>query len=527
MKFSFSRSNLDLEAKFLQRCFEMLPGLLSWLAIIVFIAFAVYKPFIASGLMIAVYIYWILKVLYLNLNLKSAYKRLSVEEDAADWITRARGLNDVSEYLRHLYLTDIVEPNTPEDRSMSIHKAEIALLRKTKKMPMLLKDIHHCLIMPVASLREKELQSALESIQLSTFHPEKIMVLLLIDETMPSSEQEAVKNIQESFKSEFFKVMLVNASLTEPGLKLSMPQALNMAAVKAGEYFKSEDISFQNVILTVFDRPCFLRHDFLSCLTYTFMVNPDRQEAVLQPIPSYSEGLLERDPGSGFSQISSMSFEAAQAVNPWSFSYFLPCSMSLELFSRTGYLPERILSYRQAFSYKVLLEKGDAFRVIPYYSRYLIDAGLEKAKAEQAWAAELFPIIMRGFMKTNALSFEQKLKRALFMLEDLVFKATWPFFLTIAGWMPLFFLGREFSDPLFYFNVPRIKGVIFLLSFLGFLNVLGLSLSLIPAGKKKQSIADKLKKIPGFTVSAVLAYFKTASQYLLAQTRMFFGNYYN
>ena len=64
MSFKFSRHGLEGHEKFLQRAFEILPGLTSWTILIGMTALSFWNPVAAAVIIIAFYVYWLMRVFY-------------------------------------------------------------------------------------------------------------------------------------------------------------------------------------------------------------------------------------------------------------------------------------------------------------------------------------------------------------------------------------------------------------------------------------------------------------------------------
>ena len=73
-----------------------------------------------------------------------------------------------------------------------------------------------------------------------------------------------------------------------------------------------------------------------------------------------------------------------------------------------------------------------------------------------------------------------KIKYTFKLFEDHVAWATWAFLLTVIGWLPAFFTGREFSNSVLYYSAPRITSTIFNLASLALITTIILSLCLLP-----------------------------------------------
>ena len=69
MSFNFTGNNLNGMDKKLQRFLEILPGGVSWLILIIMTLLAFIKPLAAAVIIIAFYLYWFFRLLYLTIFL--------------------------------------------------------------------------------------------------------------------------------------------------------------------------------------------------------------------------------------------------------------------------------------------------------------------------------------------------------------------------------------------------------------------------------------------------------------------------
>lgn len=67
MNYNYSRHNILGKEKLLQRILEIFPGALSWLIILCMLALSIKRPLTAAVIMIAFILYWVLRLIYMNI----------------------------------------------------------------------------------------------------------------------------------------------------------------------------------------------------------------------------------------------------------------------------------------------------------------------------------------------------------------------------------------------------------------------------------------------------------------------------
>jgi len=532
----YLRHNLNKEEKFLQALFGVLPGVVSWGVLIGIGVLAVQKPFVASAVVIAFSFYLILKVVYMTIFLKKAYKRLRIDEQQADWTVRARGLDAVDEYLRNLYYGGGPEPNSPEDRSLSFHKAEIRELREVKNMPMPYQHIYHCVVIPLVEEEYYVVNDMMESLRLSSFPPQRMAIFFAVGENRASAFQQDFKQLEEHFHGVFYAMHTVKVS-ANPASRLSLKaMAINAAVQAAGMFFEQNNISADCVIVSYFHSPCMLNPEYFSCLTYFYMVNPYRTKVVFTPIAVYTDAFKRESSAIQAFEIAGTSFEMAEAAASQWLSRFLGNSVSLQLLNEIGCLPVDVVSYSQVFSIKAFARNSNIYRVAPFYVRFPADIKMPGREPKTtgvirrhllltAWGVECFAYFLRLYYRDRDMSFFQKLKYLIQSLEKYVVGATWPFLLSVLACLPFPFLSRDFSHPVFYYSVDRVIAVTILASLIGFAVNLHLCAVLSLRSKEKQPVFNGIQSFLPWIIMSVTGFFSRAAAMLRVQTALLFGRY--
>ena len=197
-----------------------------------------------------------------------------------------------------------------------------------------------------------------------------------------------------------------------------------------------------------------------------------------------------------------------------------------------------MISDDSAIFWKAFLHYNGKYRVVPMYitlSMHVPESStlwktiknVYQQQRRWAWGVENFPIVMRGFLKHKAISPYLKFKHGFKLLGNHVAWATWAFLLTVIGWLPALFAGREFSDTVLYYSAPRITATIFNLSSLALLTTIVLSLLLLPKkqGKRPLFFLKRIGVAFEWLLIPLIFIFLSAMPALDAQTRLMLGRY--
>jgi hypothetical protein len=275
---------------------------------------------------------------------------------------------------------------------------------------------------------------------------------------------------------------------------------------------------------------------YFASLTYYFLTCPYREEASFQPVPVYNNNIWDAPGITRVLETGSSFFQLIEATNPERLVTFSSHSMSFKALVDVGYWPIDMISDDSAIYWKAFIHFDGKYRVVPMYNTLSMDAvvaetwwktviNVYKQKRRWAWGVENFPIVMRGFLANRKIPLMMKFKTGYKLFEGHISWTTWAFLLTIIGWLPAIFAGKDYSQSVFYYSVPRITGVIFNLASLSLITSIILSLYLLPKRKEKHFA---LKRI-GFALQWLLVpftiIFLSALPALDAQTRLMLGKY--
>jgi hypothetical protein len=532
--FVFSGSKVTGQQKRLQRFFEIIPGLTSWVIIIGMFLLAFFYPLVAAVIIIAFYLYWLLRLIYMTIFLILSYFRLSTEK-RTDWMQRIRGFDDIDGYLEQLKKAPL-RGSAKQKISFLCHRKEVEDLKKAGGSRPLSKDVYHLVIIPVAKETKDIVEPGIASFASGAYPAKQIVVFLALEERASEEVKKGVDEVVSAYKDKFFDMKIAVHPDGIAGEARAKGANTTFAAKKAAEYFKERNIPFENIISSCFDSDTVVSPEYFASLTYYFLICPDRQRASFQPVPVYNNNIWDAPGITRVLEAGSSFFQLIEATNPARLVTFSSHSMSFRALVDAGYWPVDMISDDSAIYWKAYIHFNGNYRAVPMYVTLSMDAvvaetwwqtvkNVYKQKRRWAWGVENFPIVMRGFLANREISFLSKIKSGYKLFEGHISWTTWAFLLTIIGWLPAIFAGKHFTHSVFYYSIPRITSTIFHLASFSLITSIILSILLLPRKTERHPI---LKRI-GFAFQWLLVpftiIFLSALPALDAQTRLMLGKY--
>ena len=534
MRFQFSRRGLTGAEQTLERMFEIVPGATSWAVLIGMFVLACWKPLVAAVLIIAFDLYWLLRLLYMTFFLLVSYVRLSIERET-DWMSRMRDLDQPAPSLSAPQ-APLMGSGLRSRVSHWIHQRELRAVRSDGHARPPSRDICHLVIIPVAKEAREIYEPGIRRLVEQSFPSQQLLVILAVEARGPVEVRLAAQAVQQQYRRHFLDFVVVVHPDGLPGEARVKGANVTYAAKEAAAYLGARGIPFHRVVVSCFDADTVVSPHYFACLSYHFLICPERTRASFQPIPVYHNNIWEVPGFARVLDVGASFFQLAEATNPEKLVTFSSHSMSFEALVDIGYWPVDMISDDSAIFWKAFIHYDGEYRVVPMYVTASMDVAASNSwrktvvnvyrqKRRWAWGVENVPIVMRAFLQANRIPLAKRIKHGWKLFEGHVAWATWPFLLGVIGWVPALFAGREFSSSVVYYSTPRITVTIFQLASIGLFMTIFLSLCLLPQAPAKRPWLKKVGHMFEWCFVPVIAIVLSAIPALDAQTRLMFGRY--
>ncbi|MDP8261382.1 MAG: glycosyltransferase family 2 protein [Candidatus Kappaea frigidicola] len=534
MDFNYSSKTKNRKEARLQRFLEILPGALSWLIIIGIICLSIWQPIITALFMIAFLLYWLLRLIYMNIFLVLSYMRLSIEKNV-DWMKRIEAIDNLKS--KKPVLSNLNKLKGLKNRiSQRIHYDELINLKKSNNLPVYSKDLYHLVIIPVIRETYDVVAPGLKAIRDGYYPSNRFLVIIALEEAAGNDVKKDIARIEKEYKNDFLDLLVTTHPTGVPGEARVKGANTTFAARHAAEYFNKKNIPFENVLVSCFDADTIANPHYFSCLTYSFMLNPQRLRSSYQPVPVYHNNIWDAPAFGRIIDIGTSFFQLIEATNPSKLVTFSSHSMSFKALVDVGFWPVEIISDDSAIFWKAFIHYDGHYGAVPIYTTVSMDiatgpsvgktfTNIYKQKRRWAWGVENFPIVIRAFLKSKKISFYKKASYSYKLLDSFISWSTWSFLLLIGSNLPALFASKRFEASTVYYITPRVTGIIYSLASIGIIICMIISLLLLPKKKSKFSIFAKIQHIFEWLLIPVIIIFLSALPALDAQTRLMFGNY--
>jgi len=482
----------DLEnrkERYLYRFFEILPGFLSWLTLILALFLSYFTPAIVGVFIILFDLYWLFRVAYLSFHQVSAFLKMK-KNLKINWLSLAEKMNGFEE-------------------------------------------IFHLVCLPFYKEGPEIIESSLNSILNSNYPKEKMIVILAAEEKGGERAKKVAEEMKEKFSKNFYKFFVFFHPENLPGEIQGKGANVNFAIEKVKEEIK--DIDPENIIFSIFDVDTRPYPDYFALLTYHYLKFKKEKNVCFQPIPVYNNNVWQAPSFSRVVATSNTFWQMMQQERPEQLVSYSSHSIPFKTILEVGY-PKNVVSDDSRIFWKAYLLKNGDFRAIPLFYPVSMDAVLGKnlwrtivnqyrQQRRWAWGVENIPYLIFGFLKNKKIPFSKKIKNSIIILEGFWSWAVASILIFLLGWLPVFVGGEKFKETVFGYNLPKVTRNLMAISTFGMIVCAILSLLILPKAPKEIGILKKSSIFLQWVLLPVTLIVFGSIPALDAQTRLLLGKY--
>lgn len=468
------------------RFFEIIPGLLAWLTIILMILLSWLTPVIIAIFIIVFDIYWFFRTIHLLFHLHATFKKMR-KNLKIDWLSK---LADLQKY----------PANNASVRGIIRHQNHICDCSQ----------IYHLIILTLYKEPYEVVKESFENLINVNYPKEKFIVVLATEERAGKQTREIAEKIKKEFGDKFFKFLItthiVNPLNEMPGkgsnetwaakeVKKLIIDPLIMEAnnrkIQRKQTQNFVSIKYENILVSVFDIDTQVPLNYFSRLTYAFLSCENPQRSSFQPIPFFTNNIFQAPALGRVISFSATFWQMMQQSRQEQLATFSSHSMPFKALVEIGFWDTSMVSEDSRIFWQCYLHYNGDWRVIPLFYPVSMDANVApkfwqtmvniyKQQRRWGWGCENIPYILNGFMKNKKIPFGKKMYWGFIVIENFHSWATNALIIFALGWLPLILGGANFNFTLLSYNLPQITHLIMTVTMFGVIITAILAIILLP-----------------------------------------------
>lgn len=492
---------------YLRRFFEILPGFLSWLTLLAIVPLSMWTPVFVAVFVILYDLSWLIKVVHISTHLVYSHAEAR-RTRKTNYISILEKLDDKKGYRdalqNKLAKLDAISKKKYSASRLKIKKRKIRLGRlladvqemlQNKDTDLKWRDVYHVVVFPTAKESINVLRASIDALIESGYPLDRIMVVMAFEERSGDLGKENARILQEEYGDIFHTFSSYFHPSDIPGEIKAKSSNMTYAMREFTKKIDELGIPYENILVSAFDSDTQVAPEYLGCLTYHFIKNPNRTRASYQPIPVYHNNLWDVPAMGRVAALGSTFWQMIEASRPQRLITFSSHAMSMKALVEVDYWPVDVISEDSQIFWRCYLHYNGEYYVEPMFTTVSMDAtdGETYLKAHVAqynqkkrwfWGIENFPYVSLGFLKNKKIPAWKKIAQWLRMLDSFYTLATAPIILALGGWLPVYLGGEEFQQSVVSQNLGILTQVLTTLALVGLLITFAISMLIIPRPPK-------------------------------------------
>ena len=478
-----------------RRFFEILPGALVWLVLLVPVALSIWSPASLAIYMVFFLCYWLTKIFFMSYRLILGYHNYK-EDMSINWFKKLEDLAPLGSWEKIYHL--VIVPTYKEDISI--------------------------------------LESSIESVLRSDYPKDKIIYVLATEERDKENAQRYADILNKKYKNRFMDFLVFMHPDNVAGEVKGKGPNISYAGRKMVAYFKEKNIPFENVIVTNMDADNLMDKKYLPCLTYKYITDPDPIHKSFQPLPMYFNNIWDVPMPMRLMAMGSSFWQLVVATRPSRLRNFSAHAQSLDALVKVDFWSTTSIVEDGHQFWRTYFKFNGHHEVVPMYTPIYMDAVLGDSiketlneqylqKKRWSWGVSDIPYVMEHTIGNKNIPFVDRWCNALILWESHISWSTTSLVLATASWLPLAF-NPDFRDTVLAFNFPIVYKWLVMVAWTGMVVTLIISTLLVPPRKGKK---PKRRIFFDWILTPIILPFSniffSSIPALESQTRLMFGKY--
>lgn len=527
------RKNLEIpqgKRTFSYRFFEILPGVISYGAIILLFVLSWLDPVLGATYLFILISTTLVKAIGIAYRTIQGYKVIK-RAGRVDWRKRVEDLSKPHEAYERLR----------DDESKSYHFEDH--LENLKLMSAMKNDypdpakIYHVVIITAYDEGIEILDPSIEAVKDSTF-PNNHIIMALAYEARGGEPMEATaKEIYKKYKGTFKDFLLVKHPADLPGEVIGKGPNLTYAGEAVAEYVKKEHLPIENIIVTSLDSDNRMAPKYLDAVAYEFITHPNRQRLSYQPVSLFMNNIWDAPAPTRVIAISNSFFNIITTMRPHALRNFASHSQPLQALEAMHFWSKRtIVEDGHQYWRSLFFFNGDYAVLpirIPIYQDAVIDETfLKTVKAQfiqvRRWyygASDVAYVGTKLFTSRSKrfVSFWRLFPKFWRLLDGHITLAILAPIVAFGGWVPM--IMNVSSHAMVAYNLPNIVSVVETFASIGIIISVLVSFKMLPKRPAKYRKSKNLSMLLQWILIPVTSIFYQSLAAFYAQTRLMLGLY--
>ena len=527
------RKNLEIPSgkrTLYYRFFEILPGLISYSAIVLLFVLSWVEPMLGAIYLFIVIASTLVKAIGVAYRTVQGFKVIKSAE-RVNWRKRMEDLENPHAAFERLR----------DDDSKSYHFDEHV---ENLKLMVAMSDEYpdpaetiHIVIMTAYNEGLEILTPSIEAVRKNTFPNGRIIFVLAYEERGGAEMEKNAKTLAARYKGVFREFMLVKHPDGLAHEVIGKGPNLTYAGRAVAEYVTKKKLPVSNIIVTSLDSDNRMHPEYLDSVAYEFITHPNRQRMSYQPVSLFTNNIWEAPAATRVIAVSNSFFNVISTMRPHALRNFASHSQPLQALMAMDFWSKRTIVEDGHQYWRSLFFFGGDYRVlpirIPIYQDAVVDENLWKTVKAQfvqvrRWyygASDVAYVGTRLFVRKErrVMPFFKLFPKFWRLLDGHVTLAILAPIVAFGGWVPM--IMNLSSHTMVAYNLPNIVSIVETLASVGLIISILVSFRLLPKRPAKYRKGRNILMVLQWILMPVTSILYQSLAAFYAQTRLMLGLY--
>lgn len=527
------RKNLEIpngKRTKLYRFLEILPGVISYSAIILLFVLSIVSPILGAIYLFVIIASTLVKAIGVAYRTIQGYEVIK-RAGRVDWRKRVQDLENPHEAYERLRDDD--NKSYHFDRHLENLKMMAAM---GKEYPDPLK-IYHAVIMTAYDESEEVLGPSIEAVKNTTFPNDRIIFTLAYEARGGEEMEKTAKLLAKKYKGVFKEFMLVKHPDDLPNEIIGKGPNLTYAGYALAEYVRSKHLPIENIIVTSLDSDNHMAPKYLDSVAYEFITHPNRQRLSYQPVSLFMNNIWDAPAPTRVIAVSNSFFNVISTMRPHALRNFASHSQPLQALEAMDFWSKRtIVEDGHQYWRSLFFFSGDYAVLpirIPIYQDAVIDETLWKTiKAQfvqvRRWyygASDIAYVGSKLFVprERRIIPFWHLFPKFWRLLDGHITLAILAPIVAFGGWVPT--IMNLSARTMVAYHLPSIVSVVETFASVGLIVSILVSFRMLPKRPEKYRKGKNISMILQWVLMPITSILYQSLAAFYAQTRLMLGKY--
>lgn len=526
---------MDLEIPIGKRSFkyrflEILPGLMSYGALVLLVVLSWISPVIAAAYLLLVLLSMWVKIVGISYHIVRGHGTMKKSCDV-NWQQRLRDLEDP----KHSYAR--LRGVAPKEFGHRYHLENLRLMAAAEDgffpKP---DDIYNAVIVPAYNESIDVIEPSIQALINTTYDKKHLIVVFAYEERGGDSIKRTAKVLTEHYRDTFHSFHAVEHPKNIPNEVIGKGGNITYAGKWLARHLEQQGISYGNVIVTTMDCDNKPHPTYFDYLTYEYITHEDRKHLAYQPISIFTNNIWDVPAPMRVIATGNSFWNIISSMRPYSLRNFASHAQPMDALVEMNFWSVRTIVEDGHQYWRSYFHFGGNYGVVPIYvpiyqDAVLSDGYLKTLKAQfiqlRRWAygaSDVAYVGSRLFSRQRNVGFWPGLARFMRLLDGHVTLACVSIMAAFGAWVPLL-VNPESVHSVAAYQLPDTISFLQTVAMLGLLLVIVVSFKLLPPRPARYSRGRNVLLLLQWLLMPINSIVYSSLAAYVAQTRLMFGKY--